>query len=396
MLPDETQPLAPDAFEQAARGLFGAPVTFPGSAFGNPVIVEHDGAEFELRRWPAGTTEATVTRTQASLAAASAVNPVFPVPVPVAGNSAAWAVSEGGDLYSARSVLAGRPLMRYGEYLAPNGEPIHVPLPASSSATDILLAAVGAMGQYHTVNRTLVTRDDAGARSIHQLLRSTRTTWSEQRRVVGDRAASAPEIRRWLRCGNRVLPVATEMLDVVGEVAGTSTLIHGELWPVDLRVDGQDTERRLSGITGWTTVTQGSPLIDLAQLAVHTTGWSGAVAEAVLGAYAETGQINPVERRLLPVVAALDLVTRVGNLLHLAYVDDQMIGHEAQPVIRSGMKLLLSSLENLTDVMVPKTGREGRQQSDGRGKRPVRPVRKSAGPRTTPVQKRGSGRSGRG
>ena len=42
----------------------------------------------------------------------------------------------------------------------------------------------------------------------------------------------------------------------------------------------------------------------------------------------------------------MDLPHRIERLLELAYVDDAMIGHEAQPVLRSGMKMLLTSLES--------------------------------------------------
>jgi hypothetical protein len=183
-----------------------------------------------------------------------------------------------------------------------------------------------------------------------------------------------------------VLPVATELLEGVAGVASTSVVTHGNVWPVDLLIEGREEQRQLTGIVGWTAVQEGSPLIDLAQLAVHTAGWSGALAEAVLGAYAETGRIAPAERRLLPVVAALDLLPRTGRLLKLAFVDDDMVGHEAQPVLRSGMKMLLTSLENLTAVLAPEAEWKQRKSTVGRQNRPARG---SAGPRTRPGRRRG-------
>jgi hypothetical protein len=186
-----------------------------------------------------------------------------------------------------------------------------------------------------------------------------------------------------------VVPIATELLEGIEGVATTSAVIHGNLWPVDLLVQGRDTDRQLAGIVGWSATGVGSPLIDLAQLAVHTAGWSGALAESVLGAYAETGRIKPAERRLLPVVAAIDLLPRVGRLLELAYVDDAMIDHEAQPVLRSGMKMLLTSLENLTQVLAPETEWGQRKQAEERRGRASRPVRKAAGPQRKPTRKPG-------
>jgi Ser/Thr protein kinase RdoA (MazF antagonist) len=227
-------------------------------------------------------------------------------------------------------------------------------------------------------------------------MKRTERTWEEQRRVVGDRAGNAAEIRRWLRCGNRVLPVANEHLSHVSTMASTTSLIHADLWPVNLLTEGLAEEQRLVGIAGWSTVREGSPLIDLAQLAVHNSNWSGAIAESVLGAYASTGRLSPTERRLLPAVAALDLVPRVGTLLHLAFVDDRMIGDAAQPVLRSGMKQLLTSLENLTDVLAPEHEWEQRKFAENRRMRGDQRPKRTGGARTKPGRPTGSARSRRG
>ena len=343
-----------------------------------------DDREVVLHRWPQGATPTQVALTQDALRRLN--GGVFPVPV--ATSAGEWSVEVDGRHVSAAVRPDGRPLNRYGEYVTPDREPIDLPLPVSSPASEVVLAAVREMGRFHSATADLATQEQAGAGSLQRMLRHAEATWTVQRKVVGDRAAGAPEIRRWLRCGNRVLPIATELLEGIDLVATSSAVIHGNLWPVDLLVNGRDEERRLAGIVGWTATGVGSPLIDLAQLAVHTAGWSGALAESVLGAYAETGRIKPAERRLLPVVAAIDLLPRVGRLLELAYVDDAMIGHEAQPVLRSGMKMLLTSLENLTQVLAPETEWGQRKLAEERRGRSARPVRKAAGPQKKPTRKR--------
>jgi hypothetical protein len=341
--------------------------------------------EVVVQRWPEGATAAQVTLAQEALRRME--GGVFPVPVRTAAGE--WSVPVDGRYVSAAEVPGGRPLNRYGEYVTPGGEPIDLPLPASSPAPDVVLAAVREMGRFHTATADLVPQEQVAAGSLQRMLRQAEAAWNGQRRVVGDRAGGAPEIRRWLRCGNRVVPIATELLEGIEGVATTSAVIHGNLWPVDLLVQGRDTDRQLAGIVGWSATGAGSPLIDLAQLAVHTAGWSGALAESVLGAYAETGRIKPAERRLLPVVASIDLLPRVGRLLELAYVDDAMIDHEAQPVLRSGMKMLLTSLENLTQVLAPETEWGQRKQAEERRGRASRPVRKAAGPQRKPTRKPG-------
>ncbi|MEJ7900928.1 MAG: hypothetical protein WKF63_03730, partial [Thermomicrobiales bacterium] len=165
------------------------------------------------------------------------------------------------------------------------------------------------------------------------------------------------------------------------------------IWPANLLIEGRGETRTLTGIVGWSSVTVGSPLIDIAHIAIHTTGWSGALAESILGAYTEVATLTPMERRLLPVVAALDLVPRVGWLLNLAFVDDRMIGHESQPVLRSGLKSLLMSLENLTQILAPETEWSQRKTIEQRQSRIDSATKRSAGKETTRARPPGSTRS---
>jgi hypothetical protein len=383
--------MAGEWWNLAVTAFGGEPVSAPEED-GEAGTIRLDGQDVVLHCWPVGATTAQVNLTQQALTQLD--GGVFPVPVSTSDGS--WSIEIGGRLVSGAVRPKGRVLHRYGEYRTPDGMPIDLPLPVSSPAPEVVLEAVRQIGRFHTATADLVIRERAGSASLQRLLRGAKSTWSTQRRVVGDGAASSPEIRRWLRCGNRVLPVATELLEAVDEVATTNAVIHGNIWPVDLLIEGRDEERHLTGIVGWTAMRDASPLIDLAQLAIHTANWSGALAESVLGAYAETGRVTPMERRLLPVVAALDLLPHVGDLLHLAYVDDAMIGHESQPVLRSGLKMLLTSLENLTDVLAPDAEWGQRKANEGRQYRQTRPVRKPGGSRKTPGRTPGSGRSNRG
>lgn len=378
---------------QGARLLLGTIDETVEIGAANVARVRAGDAWYLVRQWPANAATQQVAQTGAALKAASTASPLFPQPV-VAGDD--WAVTVERQLVSAVQWLPGKPLARYGDFRTPDGESIDVPLPASAPAMEVILEAVAAMGQFHTATAGLVQRPERGAESLSSLQKRTERAWSQQRRVVGDKAANSPEIRRWLRCGNRVLPVAAEHMVQAMTMASTTTLIHGDLWPVNLLVDGVASEQRLTGITGWSTVHEASPLIDLAHLAVHTSNWSGAMAESVLGAYASTGSLSPTERRLLPAVAALDLVPRVGALLHHAFVDDRMIGHASQPVLRSGMKQLLMSLENLTDVLAPESEWDQRKFAEGRKQRGDRPAKKTGGTGTKPGRPAGSGRSRRG
>lgn len=347
------------------------------------VLVDGDG--FVLREWGAGTAPDRVALAARALCMAQqGSGGRLPAPRPVPGEPDAWAIRSGDRLVSAANWLPGRPLARYGDFRTPDGDVIDVPLPASAPAEAIVLEAVRVIGRFHTATAPLAPT--AGTSSLARLLRESGETWVTQRREVGDRAGGSPEIRRWLRCGNRILPVATEYLDQMGAANVGLAVIHGDIWPANLLIEGTGESRALTGIVGWSRVTIGSPLIDLAHLAIHTSGWSGALAETILGAYTEVAALTPMERRLLPVVAALDLVPRVGRLLDLAFVDDRMIGHESQAVLRSGLKSLLTSLENLTQILAPDTEWSQRKTSEQRRTRLESATKKSAGRETTRVR----------
>src|SRR5699024_9794568 len=122
------------------------------------------------------------------------------------------------------------------------------------------------------------------------------------RKRLGSHAESLVEVRRWLRCGNRVIPIAGDRLHAAGEIAASHpVLIHNDIWPADLLVDTPSLPTQLRGVAGWTSALAGSPVIDLAQLSVRVTGWSEAAVESVLGSYSEITPLQPAERRLVPV-----------------------------------------------------------------------------------------------
>ncbi|MDQ4044865.1 MAG: hypothetical protein M3173_05385, partial [Chloroflexota bacterium] len=170
-----------------------------------------------------------------------------------------------------------------------------------------------------------------------------------------------------------------------GDATGTPVLIHSDIWPAWLLVDDPSRPRTLHGIDGWTMAVAGSPVIDLAALCARITGWSSANVEAVLGAYSEHADLSPGARRLVPVVAAVDLLNQLGRLLEIAFLDDRVSNNPAQPFIRGGIAVLLRSLEHLTDVLAP-------PEPGGRG--PGGP-RRGGPPRTPPGRTRASGRSPR-
>ncbi len=353
------------------------------------VRVRSGNRDILVRQWPEATTGSEARFAVEVLARAHAASEVFPDPLRQPDDGV---VPVGDRHFSAFTWLPGQPLVRYGDFRTPGGDIVDVPLPASAPAPAIVQQAARAIGAFHAATAELAE----GQGSKHPLmshLGQAERTWETQRRRVGRAAADFPEIRRWLRCGHRIIAIASDLVRQAGDTGNRVVVVHGDLWPANLLVDGTGEARQLTGIAGWSSLTVDTPLIDLAHLVTHMSGWSGARAEDVLAAYTDAAPLTPVERRLLPVVAAIDLLPTVGDLLILAFVDEEMATHEAQPVLRSGMKSLLSSLENLTHILAPDDEWAQRQTNANRQERRSSTPRTPRGSRTKQARRPGSGQS---
>lgn len=342
--------------------------TFPADG----PLVHMTGAEGDivLRQWAPETTTTRIEWLADALNVASeATGNLVPTFDAVPGTPDARSILIDGRRYTRASFLPGRPLGRYGGSRTPDGETINIPLHESAGAQERITEATRIIARIHTATRNVAGREDAPVATLGQMMQSVRDIWAEQRRLLGDIAADNRDIRRWLRCGNRIIPTSSDLLRNETAILHERTvLVHGNFWPDDILVDRKGQE--ITGIVGWSTGAAGSPVLDLAGLAVHMQGWSAPLTEAIVQTYAGIAPLLPEQRRMVPVVASLDLVARVAWLLHLNYVDDRMIGHPAMPVIRSGMKTLLNSLETLTHILAPdidETRRHQRGRAELRG-----------------------------
>ena len=307
-----------------------------------------------LRIWPEGTPEKAVAK-QASIMAAmhEAAGDVVPVIQPRPDNESAYTTTVKDRLYSAQTWLPGRPLGRFGGYVAPDGSPITVPLPESAHADGVISQVAAILAKTHAATESI---DTSGfpQNTLTMELDRVRRYWFNERKVLGDKAADERDIRRWLRSGNRVIPTASDLIrNEVTSFRDTSVVMHHDLWPENILITGHEDERVVTGVVGWRHMAAGSPVLDLAQLTVNMQGWSAALTEAIIDSYSEHRDLRPDQRRLIPAVAGLILVETVGKLLTLSYLDERMIGHEATSVMRSGMKTLLDSLERVTHILAP-------------------------------------------
>lgn len=312
-------------------------------------IVSASAGETHIRSWPGST---PVEHVRAIRALTHRVDATAVIPAAIGDADAC--ISMGDVIYDAVSSTQGRSLSRHGSFRVPGHGIVAVPLHETADHGDMLVRAANTLGKVHSATRDATELEQLDSMSALTLHQAASDRWQLRRKRLGRQAASIQEARRWLRCGNRVVPISERLLQEASDHAAESnTLIHGNLWPTHLLVDDPSTPEHLSGLVGWQTAMAGSPVIDLAQLSVRVTGWSGASVESILGAYSDHADLQPVVRRLVPVVAAVDLLDQVGYLLEIAWLDDRVANDPAQPFIRGGIKVLLRSLERLTNVLAP-------------------------------------------
>lgn len=349
------------------------------------------GGEVLLRQWPEGTTTTFVNAYARVLNAMhDEVGDLIPAVKPHPTEEGSFTVVVKDRLYTAQTWLPGRPLGRFGGYVAPDGSAITLPLPESAHADSVVNQVAKAIAKAHEASES-VNREGIPGATIAGMMDRVRKYWFDQRKILGDKAADERDIRRWLRCGNRVVPTASDLIrNERNSLHDTSVILHNDLWPENILIQGQDTQRTLTGVVGWRHLAAGSPVLDIAQMAVFMQGWSAALTESIIESYSEARHLRPDQRRLVPAVAGLLLIETVGRLLHLSYLDQGMIGHEATSVVRSGMKTMLDSLERVTHILAPdiqQTERFNRQRREGsydsRRPAPTRPERPKA-PRRRP------------
>lgn len=383
----ETSNLPPFDWQLAARRLLGEDITVSDEA--DRTVATPNGEVARIRAWEPPTTAERVSAIRALLAR---VPEEASIPRPIGAPGSV--VMLAGHLADACTALDGLPLNRHGRFAIPGRGEVAIPLHESTDPGDMLVEAAKVLARVHGATRERAELADIGKLSALELHIAVRARWQEARKRLGSHAEHLPEVRRWLRCGNRVIPIAGERLQAAGEAAsGHPVLIHNDIWPADLLVDAPSMPKALLGVTGWTKALAGSPVIDLAQLSVHVAGWSEGATESVLGAYSELAPLLPAERRLVPVVAAVDLLDQLAWLLEIAYIDDAIANDPAQPFIRGGIKVLLRSLEQLTNVLAPPEPVTRRPGGPGRGFRSAG-RRPSSGPPSR-AGSRGSRRGGR-
>jgi Ser/Thr protein kinase RdoA (MazF antagonist) len=346
------------------------------------VRVETDSGLWCVRRWPAGTHRARIDFVHALLRESRAAGFEFVSNVADLPGERDSTLLLGDGLFDAQSWLPGRPPLRGAQVWGPDGRVVDRPAPL---AAQTLAPAVEAIARWHEATRGLARTPTVPAAPLDALLRAVRRAWDDHRERLRPLATRTPHLQRWIRTAEAVFDAAAPLLANADFLSDRPPVIgHFNLWPAHLLLGRGGGGERVTGLVDFANAAAGSPLVDLAQLVGHFGGWNGAAAEEALGAYASAGSLAPEERRLLPAVAALDLVAETGRLLVLGYATPAVAETAGGDAVRSAAADLLLSLE----AVLPAVQRGDRKEPSGARKwehRPSRPVRRASdSPRRKP------------
>ncbi len=367
---DQTEPVAPappgppsdDLVDVAGSFFPGASVVAEMPDRVDLAIVEDGDRRWRLRRWPETATPERLTLVHDLLGRAQDAGlDMLPAVASLPGSRSDTIVRRNGSLYDAQTWPTGASL-------APDGLDLPAPL-----AGDLLREVARTLARVHLATEQLDPGPGAPALPLVAVMAAVHDAWNDQRERLRPVAPTTPPVQRWLRVGERALPA---IVDTLGQSEDAqqdgAVMIHADLWPHRVVASSG----RLVALIGWDGAATGSPLLDIAQLVTHFGGWHAERAEEALAAYHTVRPLAPELRRLLPAVAALDLVAVAGRTLNAGY-SRRADGVPPPRGARQGAEALVASLEAVTRVVEA-------------GDRPTKPIarRWERGPRRSPAASR--------
>lgn len=351
---------------QAANALLpGAAKIEPLASRAYLARVDQNETWWKVRRWPEATSQGRIDFVHRVLTAVGQELPVVaPRARPAPNGDASVLIS--GVAYDAQSWLPGAPVLDGPEAQVQDGRWAPLPAIVPDAAFERTLQSVAIA---HGRTAELALNNPSASAPTAQLIAAVNHAWRAQRGVLRPLAASTPAVRRWLGTGERALPAAEAAVTAAGEAVERQAICHFGLWPAHVIMVGSG-ETRVAGLIGWEQCNVGSPLIDIAQAVCRFRGWTAAGAEMAIAAYGEVLPLRPEERRLLPAIAALDLVATCGQMLIYAY-GGQPKSSRQLTALREAARSLLDSLDVATNTLIAQD--RPKRAANDRGRRPGGP-----------------------
>ena len=316
---------------------------------GRPHLITVKTAEgtVRVREWPEETTRERVQFISDVRRALASAN------VATASRSIETAAGEliierSGRFYEAQEWRDSRHGVRRPEPLDLRDRAMHAPSPLPD---DALPQVTAALAEWHLATTPLAT-SAAPAASMSSIVAAVRRQWNDDHALVRRQALQQAVLQRWIRACEQAISAAEHALsDVNFLIDSPSVVAHLNVWPAHLLFERGRSGNRLTTLLDPASAAVSSPLIDIAQAITHGSGWTTAAAEAGLAAYSDVRRLAPEERRLLPAVAAVDLVAESGRLFRIAYASANDVDWQVVDFARAGGTAALISLETLVPAI---------------------------------------------
>ncbi len=335
--PPTPPPLVAPDLEEAARAFFPDATRLDPVTGGEGLArVETPSGVWCVRRWPAGAPPERIAFVHAVVQRVREAGiEAVPATAGLAPPAEGTVLTLGGRRYDAQSWRPGQPHGRQPRHLSPTGERVNLPGALPDGA---FVALVETVARIHAASEGIPRLAGAPLAPLEGVAAAVQRAWGAHRERLRPVAAKTPPVQRWLR-------------DVSAVWSATPVVAHLDLWPAHVLLSRDGDEQRITGLLDWEDAAFASPLLDLAQLVTHFGGWRAEAAESALAAYGSIRRLAPEERRLLPPVAALDLVAEAGWLLCVAYAPRRPEDLPVPEGVRAGAEALVASLEAVTAVV---------------------------------------------
>lgn len=239
---------------------------------------------------------------------------------------------------------------------------LHLP---GSVATDTLGEVAASLGALHASGTTesLVARTPRY--KAKDALTGVRRSLESDERVLAGEIRKESRARRWLTASRPLLAHAETNLDQVGFLRDEpAVMAHLDLWGSHAVLG----EGGGASFLDFGTLGAAPAVVDLAQLIARNGEWSDERVERAINGYADSYPLQPLQRRVLPWLVALDAITSCGHLLVRAHDERLPLSDRDRRTVLAGADQQLDLLTKLASAFVPVAPRPYRRQ----GRRPSR------------------------
>lgn len=250
----------------------------------------------------------------------------------------------GSSHFDARTWIEGEPA---GDALPhPDWQTVHLP---SNVDTQLLARIAQALGAFHAsgTSESLLAR--APKIRIDSWIASVRRSIELDERALANEIRKESRARRWLTVSRSLVASAAPALEQAGFLRDEPlTMAHLDLWGSHIVINTDDL-----AFLDCSAIAAAPQIVDIAQLIARNGAWSGERVELALNTYADANPIPPLQRRVLPWLAALDAIAGCGRLLVRAGSQRNPLPDNERRAVYASADQQLDLLQALASAFVP-------------------------------------------